>query len=230
MFMPFFDPTMIMLIPAVIMALWAQGKVKRAYEKYSKVGNSAELTGAQVARRILDRFGLQDVAVHATRGMLSDHYDPAKRAVFLSEGNYAKTSIAALAVAAHEVGHAIQHSEGYAALRFRSALVMPVQLGSFLAFPLVLIGLFMSSAGLIDVGIVLFSLVVVFHLVTLPVEFDASRRAVNILSTDGYISPVETEGAKAVLNAAAWTYVAAAASAVLNLLRLVLIRGMVGDD
>jgi len=230
MFIPFFDPTFFLLIPAIIMAFWAQGRVKNAYKKYSQIANGAGLSGAQVARKILDRFGLNDVEVHPTKGVLSDHYDPAKRAVFLSVDNYQNGSIAGLAVAAHEVGHAIQHSEEYSPLRWRSALVMPVQLGSWMAFPLVLIGMFMASPAMIDIGIILFSAVVVFHLVTLPVEFDASKRAIQILSTDGYISTQEVDGAKKVLNAAAWTYVAAATMAIINLLRLVLLRGMIGDD
>ena len=230
MFFPIFDPTMVLLIPAILLALWAQSKVKRAYNKFSKIANTSGLTGAQVARRILDRFGLQDVEVRATNGMLSDHYDPMKRVVVLSEANYSRNSIAALAVAAHEVGHAIQHAKGYAMLKIRGALAGPVQFGSFLAWPIVIIGFLFSSPALIDAGIILFSLVVAFHMVTLPVEFDASRRAIAILNTDGYIQPVESEGAKKVLDAAAWTYVAAAAGAVLTLLRLVLLRGMISSD
>jgi len=231
MFFPLFDPTMILLIPAVILAVWAQNRVKSAYRKYSRIANRSGLTGAQTARRILDRFGLSDVEVKPARGVLSDHYDPRNRTVFLSEHNYSQPSVAGLAVAAHEVGHAVQHKEGYAMLRFRHALVGPVQFGSWLAFPLVIIGFIMGSGGihLIDAGIVLFSLVVLFHMVTLPVEFDASRRALAVLNTDGYVMADEAAGAKAMLTAAAWTYVAAATSAILTLLRLVLLRGMVGD-
>ncbi len=231
--MPFmmFDPTFFLLIPALILAFWAQSKVQGAYRTYSQVYNSAGLKGADVARRILDRFGLFDVKVEPTRGVLSDHYDPGKRVVRLSEGNFASPSLAALAVAAHEVGHAIQHSEGYSALKFRHALVGPVQLGSWLAFPLFFVGLIFSSfQSLMDIGIVLFALVVVFHLVTLPVEFDASRRAIQILGTDGYLRSEEVTGARKVLSAAAWTYVASATMAVVQLLRLLVLRGMVSDD
>jgi len=230
MFFPIFDPTMILLIPAIILGIWAQNKVRRAFEKYSRYANSAGLTGAQTARRILDRFGLNDVEVTSTNGMLSDHYDPSKRVVVLSEANYSHSSVAALAVAAHEVGHAIQHAHGYSMLKLRGAMAMPVQLTSWLVWPVVIIGFLVANPTMIDAGIVLFSLVVVFHLVTLPVEFDASKRAIQILSTDGYILPAETEGAKKVLSAAAWTYVAAAAGSILTLLRLVLLRGMIGRD
>jgi Zn-dependent membrane protease YugP len=229
MFVPFFDPTMILLIPAIILAVWAQSKVKSAYKKYSRVANQSGLTGAQVARRILDRFGLSDVEVKTTRGMLSDHYDPRSRTVVLSEHNFSQPSVAGLAVAAHEVGHAVQHKEGYSMLKFRHALVGPVQFGSWLAFPLVIVGLLVASPGLIDFGIILFSLVVLFHLVTLPVEFDASRRAIAVLNTDGYVLPDEAEGAKKMLNAAAWTYVAAAAAAILNLVRLLLLRSFINE-
>ncbi|MDP8205130.1 MAG: zinc metallopeptidase [Candidatus Electryonea clarkiae] len=230
MFIPFFDPTMILLIPALILALWAQSRVKSAFKQYSKIANGSRLTGAQVARRILDRYALQDVEVEAVSGMLSDHYDPLKRVVRLSESNFSQPSLAGLAVAAHECGHAIQHSEGYSALRFRHSLARPVQFGSWAAFPLFFLGLIFSSPGMMDIGIVLFSLAVLFHMVTLPVEFDASKRAIAILNTDGYLTPNEVKGAKKVLDAAAWTYVAAATMAVLQLLRLLLLRGMIGDD
>ncbi len=225
----FFDSTIILILPAFIFALWAQSKVQGTYKKYSRVYSSSGLTGAKVARRILDRFGLNDVPVEATSGVLSDHYDPTKRKVRLSEGNYGSTSLAAIAVAAHEVGHAIQHKEGYAALKFRHAMVAPLQIGSFMAWPLLIAGFIFASPSLIDIGIVLFSLTVVFHLVTLPVELDASRRAIQILNTDGYVMPQEASHAKKVLSAAAWTYVAAAAMAILQLLRLFVLRGMMDD-
>lgn len=230
MFFPFLDPTFILLIPAVILAIWAQSKVSGAYRKYSRLRNSAGITGAQVARRILDQYGLQDIEVQAVQGRMSDHYDPVKRVLRLSSENYESPSIAAMAIAAHESGHALQHAEGYAALKFRHAMVAPVNIGSTLAFPLFFIGLIFASPTLMDVGIVFFSLAVLFHMVTLPVELDASRRAVRILSTDGYILPEEAKGAKRMLSAAAWTYVAAATMAVLQLLRLVLLRGMFGGD
>ncbi|HEX03635.1 MAG TPA: zinc metallopeptidase [Bacteroidetes bacterium] len=221
---PIFDWTIILVIPAIILSIWAQNKVKSAYKKYSQIASSSGLTGEQVAKRILNQHGMQDVKVVPTRGVLSDHYDPRKRVVALSEHNFHKPSIAGMAVAAHEVGHAIQHHEGFAMLKFRNALASPVQFGSWMAFPLVLIGLFMASPAMLDAGIVLFSLVVLFHLVTLPVEFDASRRALAILRTDGYVPPQEAVGAKKVLDAAAWTYVAAATVAILNLVRLLILR------
>ncbi len=230
MFMPLFDPTIILLLPALVLALWAQNKVMSAYRRYSRIPSSSGLTGAQTARRILDRFGLQDVRVEAAQGTLSDHYDPLKRVVRLSPDNYSRPSLAAMAIAAHEVGHAIQHKEGYAALKVRHAIVGPVQFGSWLAFPLFFIGLLFASPAMMDIGIVLFSIAVLFHLVTLPVEFDASRRAIAILSTDGYVAPGEAAGARKVLSAAAWTYVAAATMALLQLVRLILLRGVFGGD
>ncbi len=229
MMVPFLDWTIVLIIPAIILSIWAQNKVKSAYKKYSQVASSSGLTGEQVAKRILKQQGMQDVEVVATRGVLTDHYDPRKRVVALSEHNFSQPSIAGMAVAAHEVGHAIQHKQGFAMLQFRSALAMPVQFGSWMAFPLVLIGLFMASPAMLDAGIILFSLVVLFHLVTLPVEFDASRRALAILRTDGYVPPQEATGAKKVLDAAAWTYVAAATAAILNLVRLLILRGAMDD-
>ena len=226
---PIFDWTIILLIPAIILSIWAQSKVKNAYKKFSQVRSSSGLTGKDVARRILDNHGMQDVEVTVSRGMLSDHYDPRKRVVALSEHNYQHPTVAGMAVAAHEVGHAIQHEQGYSMLKFRHAMVGPVQFGSWLSFPLILIGIFMASPMMLDIGIVLFSLVVLFHLVTLPVEFDASRRAMAILRTDGYVPVQEADGAKKMLQAAAWTYVAAATAAVLNLVRLLLLRGMIDD-
>ncbi len=230
MFMPIFDPTFFLLIPALILAFWAQSKVQNTYKKYSRVRNLSGLNGAQTARRILDNFGLQDVKVEKVSGLLSDHYDPVKKVVRLSETNYVQPSVAGLAVAAHECGHAIQHSEGYSALKLRHAMVKPVQIGSWAAFPLFLVGLFMASPAMMDIGIILFSLAVLFHMVTLPVEFDASKRAIQILSTDGYVNPNEASDAKRVLDAAAWTYVAAATMAALQLVRLLLLRGMIGGD
>ncbi len=229
MMLPIFDWTIVLIIPAIILSVWAQSKVKSAYNKFSQIRSGAGLTGKQVARRILDNHGLQDVEVVESRGVLSDHYDPMKKVVALSSHNYNEPSVAGLAIAAHECGHAIQHKQDYSMLRFRHTLAMPVQVGSWMSFPLILIGIFMASPMMLDAGIVLFSLVVLFHLVTLPVEFDASRRAMAILRTDGYVAPQEATGAKKVLDAAAWTYVAAATAAILNLVRLLLLRGMIDD-
>ncbi|MBZ0263268.1 zinc metallopeptidase [bacterium] len=230
MFMPMFDPTFILLIPALIFTFWAQGKVRGAYKKYSKVSNNAGLNGAQTARRILDRYGMSDVQIEMVAGELSDHYDPRTKVVRLSEKIHSGNSIASVAVAAHEVGHAIQHNEGYSALKLRHAMVGPVNFGSTMAMPLFFIGLIFTSPAMMDIGIVLFSLAVAFHLVTLPVEFNASNRAIKILSTDGYIYPEESKQARKMLNAAAWTYVAAATMALITLLRFILLRGMMGGD
>ncbi len=230
MFFPIFDPTMILLIPALIFAFWAQSKVKSTYKRYSGIHNSAGLSGREVARQILDQSGLYNVEIEAVAGTLSDHYDPVKEKVRLSEQNYNSTSLAALAVAAHEVGHAVQHSEGYSALRLRHSLVGPVNFSSMLAFPRFLIGLFLANPTMMDIGIIFFSLAVVFHLVTLPVEFDASKRAILVLNQEGYLDPKETAGAKKVLDAAAWTYVAAAAMSMLQLVRFVMLRGMFGGN
>jgi uncharacterized protein len=228
--MPFFgfgfDPTFVLLIPAFIFAMWAQWKVQNTYQKYSQVRASNGRTGREMAAAILARNGLSDVPVEQAGGFLSDHYDPRTRSVHLSPHNYQTDSIAAIAVAAHEVGHAIQHQQGYVPLNFRSTLFPVVNIGSWLAMPLFFIGLILGSAGgiLMDLGILFFLGVVLFQTVTLPVEFDASRRALVQLTESGAISTDEVGMAKKVLDAAALTYVAAAAVALLQLVRLVLIR------
>ncbi len=225
--MPFmFDWTFILLLPALGFALWAQSKVRGTYRKYSQIRSRANITGAQVARRILDSQGLSGVKVEATKGELTDHYDPRTRVVRLSEVVYGSTSLAALGVAAHETGHALQHKFGYAPLQLRSTLVPVAQFGTWLAFPLFFIGfIFTSIHWLMDVGILFFAAAVLFSLVTLPVEYNASARAMKILSSGGYLSPDETTGARKILDAAAWTYVAAATMAVLQLVRLLVLRG-----
>ncbi|MBD3166056.1 peptidase [bacterium] len=225
----FLDPTILLLIPAFIFALVAQGKVKGAYKKFSRMRNQSGLTGADAARRILRNHGITDVEVEPSRGMLSDHYDPTKKKVRLSEENYNKSTVAALAIAAHEVGHAIQHHESYSFLKFRHALAGPVNIGSWGAFPLFIIGFIFASPTLVDIGIFLFLGVVLFHLITLPVEFDASKRAMAILRTDGYVQPQESDGAKKMLNAAAMTYVASATMAIVELVRLLILRGMMEE-
>jgi hypothetical protein len=221
----FFDSTMLLLIPALIFAIYAQIKIKSAYKKFSAVKSYSAMSGAQVADRILKQNGIYDVKVEAVAGQLSDHYDPAKKAVRLSEDNFRSHSLAALAVAAHEVGHAIQHKNAYAPLKLRHTILPVTNIASFAAFPLFIIGMFMSSGFLMDLGIIFFGAVVVFHLVTLPVEFNASKRALAALTNNGYLMNTELDGARKVLNAAALTYVAAAAMALMNLLRLILIRG-----
>lgn len=220
----YYDWTFILLIPAFILALYAQNKVKGTYRKYLKIPSAWGRTGAQVARSILDHQGLQSVAVVEGQGFLGDHYDPAKRQVSLSPDNYRGTSLAALAVSAHETGHAIQHKESYVPLKWRTAIYPAANIGSNLAFPLLIIGFIFSFPALIDIGIAVFSAAVLFQLITLPVEFNASSRALLILKTNGFLTTQEVGGAKKVLDAAALTYVAAAAMALIQLLRLLILR------
>jgi uncharacterized protein len=225
----FFDPTMILLIPALFFAMWAQHRVRSTYEKWSRVPSSLGRAGADVARTILGQNALSQVEVEPVPGVLSDHYDPRKRAVRLSEGIYHSRSVAALSVAAHECGHAIQHKVGYAPLNLRTAIVPISGFGSTLAMPLFLVGFIFGSgsgqlAWLMDLGILLYTAAVAFHVITLPVEFNASSRAMAQLKRGGYLSPEETRGAKEVLDAAALTYVAATAMAALHLIRLLVLR------
>ncbi|MFC4617788.1 zinc metallopeptidase [Camelliibacillus cellulosilyticus] len=208
---------LIMIIP-----LWAQGRVRGAYSKYSRVANGTGLTGAQVARRILDDHGLYDVDIEEVGGMLSDHYDPQAKVLRLSSEIYHGTSIAGTAVAAHEVGHAIQDKVDYAPMRIRHALVPVANLGSGLSWILILAGIFLHLAGLALIGVIFFGAAVLFQIVTLPVEFDASRRALVQLDKLGLVTGDEKSGARKVLSAAALTYVAAALVALMELLRFVL--------
>jgi len=224
----FFDPTMVLLIPGIILAMYAQSKVQTTFQKYSRVLASRGITGAQVARKILDSRGLYDVGVETIGGRLSDHYDPKSRKVRLSNEVYRGNSLASLGVAAHEVGHAIQHDTGYAPLFIRNSIVPITRFGSTLSFPLLLIGLLMGATPLVQAGVLLFTAVVSFQVITLPVEFNASSRALTILSNEGFLSQEELAGTKRVLDAAALTYVAAALMAALNLLRLLIISGMLG--
>lgn len=207
----------------IIIPLWAQAKVRSTYSKYSKKPTSSQRTGAEVARKILDDNGLYHVNIEQTRGKLSDHYDPRSKVVRLSEDIYHGRSMASSAIAAHEVGHAIQDQEEYAFMRFRSALVPVANLGSNLAFFLILGGIFFQATGLFLIGILFFAAAVLFQLVTLPVEFDASNRAMTQLISTGIIRNDEERETKKVLNAAALTYVAAALVAVLELARFILI-------
>ena len=221
MFSFFLNPFFI--LPMILVA-WAQMRVRSAFNKYSQVASAARLSGAETARRILRQQGIYDVSVEETSGMLSDHYDPRAKAVRLSSDNFHGHHLAGLAVAAHEVGHAIQHARGYVPLNLRHAILPVANLGSTLGFPLILAGMFFEAAGLMDLGIMFFAGAVLFQIVTLPVEFNASSRAMAILS-QGYLAGDEMRSARRVLNAAAMTYVAAAATAVLNLLGLLLMRG-----
>ncbi len=225
MFPFMFDWTMILILPALGLALWAQSKVKGTYRKFSEVRSRLGMTGQQVARRILDQNGLHDVPVEPVAGELTDHYHPGERKIRLSEGIYGSTSLAALAVAAHEVGHAIQHKTGYQAMTWRASLVPVANIGSMAAIPLFFIGMLVPAfTWLMDLGIIFFAGAVLFHMVTLPVEFDASRRAVAILGNGSFLAPDEVQGAKRVLDAAAWTYVAAATMALLQMVRLIILR------
>ena len=218
----YFDPTMLIVLPGLLLALWAQFKVNSTYAKYSRVSSRRGMTAAQAARRLLDENGLSEVRIERIGGRLSDHYDPRAKVLRLSDDVMNSTSVAALGVAAHEAGHAVQDATNYRPLMLRSALVPVVSLGSNLAIPLFLLGLIFTWEPLVNVGIILFGLVVVFSLVTLPVEFNASGRAVALLSS-GYLPQDEVKGVKKVLSAAALTYVAAALQAILQLLRLVLL-------
>ncbi len=225
-----FDPTWILLIPALLFALWAQWRVQHTYNQMMQVRASNGLTGRDMARTIMTRNGITDVTVEEVNGVLSDHYDPASKKVRLSAPVYEGDSLASIAVAAHEIGHVLQHKEGYAPLAIRSAIVPVANFGSTLAFPLFFIGfLFGRNLGqfsnlLMDLGIVFFSGAVAFQLVTLPVEFNASKRAMVQLTETGALAPQEVGMAKKVLDAAALTYVAAAAMAALQLLRLIVLR------
>ena len=224
MYYPYFDSTMIVLIPAIILAMYAQSKVKSTYEKYVRIASQKGYTGAEAARAILDRNGLTDVRIEHIRGTLSDHYDPRTRVLRLSDMVYRGNSISSSAIAAHEVGHAIQHARDYAPLRFRNAIVPVVNFASNLSWLFILAGLFLSFTGLIDIGIILFTGSVVFQIVTLPVEFNASSRALDELESVGVLTREEIPHSKKVLDAAALTYVAATATAVAQLVRLLLLR------
>ena len=215
----------------ILIPLWAQMKVKGAYKKYSKVPSSSHMRGAEVARKILDDNGLYHVGVEETRGYLSDHYDPRSKTVRLSSNNYHGHSIAAAAIAAHEVGHAIQDQEDYAFLRFRHALVPVANLGSNLSWVFIMIGFLATISEMVLLGIIFMAAAVLFQLVTLPVEFNASNRAMDQVISAGIIRNDEERETKKVLNAAALTYVAAALVAVMELLRLILIyTGMTRDE
>ncbi|RKY58978.1 MAG: hypothetical protein DRP95_05465 [Candidatus Latescibacterota bacterium] len=219
----FFDPTMVLLIPAIILALYAQAKVRGAYAQFSRVRSRRGYTGAQVARELLDAHGLSHVDIEPIPGTLTDHYDPRARVLRLSQGVYYSDSLAAVGVAAHEAGHAVQHGVGYAPLIFRNHFVPIASFGSTLAWPLFFIGLFMGGGFLLKLGVLLFSGAVLFHIVTLPVELTASHRALKMLSSLGILARDEIAGAKKVLTAAAWTYVASAAMAVMQLLRMLIL-------
>lgn len=225
MMYPFLDSTIVLLIPALLFSLWAQFRIKRAFSKYSEIRAVSGVTADQVSRVLLDKFGLGNVKVERIQGHLTDHYDPRSKVLRLSDAVSGNSSIAAIGVAAHEVGHAIQDKEGYAFLRLRNSIVPAVNISSSMSMPLFFIGLIMGYTPLLNIGILLFCGVLVFHLVTLPVEFDASARALKLLSETGLLAGNEVGGAKAVLDAAALTYVAALVMTILQLVRLLALRG-----
>ena len=223
-----FDWTYLLLIIGMFLSLAASAKLKSTFARYKRVRSASGLTGEEAARRILYSAGITDVQVRPVAGSLTDHYDPRTKTVNLSQDIYGQTSLAAVGVAAHECGHAIQHQNSYFPLTLRTAIVPVANLGSTLAWPLILIGLFFTrntGAVLINLGIICFSFAVIFQLVTLPVEFNASARALRILGEQGILSDSELPYTKKVLKAAALTYVASAAAAILQLLRLVLLFG-----
>ena len=226
------DTTILVLIPAMIFAFWAQMRVNSTFKKYAKVPSRRGLTGAEAARRVLDANGLRHVTVERVHSHLTDHFDPKAGVIRLSDATYASTSVAAIGVAAHEAGHAVQHAEGYVPIKVRAAIIPLTRFGSFLAMPLFLIGLLMGSGSYLGygigtifmvTGILFFSFSTLFQLVTLPTEFNASARAMKALEDGGLLADDELPGAKATLSAAAMTYVAALASSLASLLRLILI-------
>ena len=229
----YFDPTYMLVILGVIICMMASAKMNSTFNKYSRVRNHSGMTGREAAEEILRRAGIYDVRVEHISGNLTDHYDPRSKVLRLSDATYNSTSVAAMGVAAHECGHAVQHETGYVPLKIRGALVPIANFGSTIAWPLIIIGLFFnsrSSALFLNLGILAFSLAVLFQIVTLPVEFNASRRAVKALETGGMLYGEEIKQTKAVLGAAAMTYVASAASMILQLLRLILIGGRRRND
>ncbi len=219
----FFDYYYIILvIPAMILAVWAQFKVKSTYNKFEKVGNTRRITGAYAAQAVLTHYGINDVRIEQVSGKLSDHYDPKSKVIRLSTAVYGGSSIAAVGIACHEAGHAAQHAENYAPIKIRNSLVPVCNIGSSLGIPLAILGYFLGFEPLISIGLLLYAAIALFHLVTLPVEFNASRRAVKVIDETGLLYDDEINGAKKVLKAAAMTYVASMLVALANLLRLVL--------
>lgn len=226
----YFDPTYFLLIIGMLLAMGASAKLKTTFARYSNIRSYSGMTGAQTAQRILQSAGIYDVQVVPISGHLTDHYDPAKKQVCLSEPIYNRNSLAAVGVAAHECGHAIQHAQNYAPLNLRSAIVPVANIGSSLSWPIFILGLIFSMRGLLMTGIILFTAAVIFQLVTLPVEYNASSRALKMLENTGILIPDEVSGARKVLSAAALTYVAALAASILQLLRLVILAGGLRND
>lgn len=223
----FFDPTIILVLIGVVISMWASARVNSTFSRYNKVRSATGMTGADVAKRLLNNQGIYDVTVRKVAGNLTDHYDPRTKTVNLSESVHDSTSVAAIGVAAHECGHAMQDNTEYVPLKLRAAIVPVANIGARISWPLILLGVFIAGFGspFVQIGILLFSLSVIFQLVTLPVEFNASARAVRLLDETGILMGEEVDGTRKVLGAAALTYVAAAAASILQLLRLVILFG-----
>lgn len=227
----FWDRTMVLLIPAILLSLYAQFKISSTYKHYSKIRSQSGLTGAQAARALLNSNGLYDVRVERVGGQLSDHYDPSARVISLSEDVYQGNSLSSVAVAAHETGHALQHASGYFPMQLRSSFVPVANLGSGAGQILIMVGIFIPSVSwLLELGILAFTFAVLFQIITLPVEYNASHRALTLLQEGNLLGGEELRGARSVLNAAALTYVAAALAAVLTLARFILIARGRSDD
>lgn len=226
----YYDPTYILVIIGAVICMIASANVRHTFSKYSQTGNSRGLTAEQVAARILREAGLGNIPVQRVSGNLTDHYDPRNKVLRLSDSVYGSTSVAAVGVAAHECGHAIQDKADYVPIRLRNAIVPVVNIGSRLSWPVILLGILLGMTRLLHIGILLFAFVLVFQVVTLPVEFNASGRALKILESGGILSGDEMRGARKVLAAAAMTYVTAVVSTLLQLLRLVLLFGRRTDD
>ncbi len=226
MYYPYFDPTYILVIIGVVISLAASARVRSTFARYSRVRSMSGLTGAQAAQRLLQASGIYDVQIEHVRGNLTDHYDPRTKVLRLSDSVYGQSSLAAIGVAAHECGHAIQHQHAYFPLQLRSAIVPVANFGSMMAWPIILLGLFLGGSPLlINIGIILFTAAVLFQVITLPVEFNASKRAITRLGETKILYDEELRQSKKVLNAAALTYVAAAAASILQLLRLIILFG-----
>lgn len=225
----FFDISMIVLIPGMLLGMYAQAKVNSTYNRYSRVGSRSGYTGAQFARKMLNDNGLYDVSITQVNGHLSDHYDPRANQVRLSTEVYNGTSIASLGIAAHEVGHAVQHANNYLPLTVHNMVVPATNISSYVYLPLIMIGIFMNSMSMVQLGIIVFGVIVFFQLITLPVEFNASRRAIATLGSDQILDTEELTGAKKVLGAAALTYVAALVAAISQLLQFLWIFGSDND-
>lgn len=224
MYFPYYlDWTIVLIIPGIIVAVWAQSKVNRAYRTYSKIPVSNGITGREAAQRILEGSGLRYIDIRMTNGVLSDNYNPRKRTLNLSEANYSGSSIAAVAVAAHETGHALQHGDGFFPLQIRSLMAPVISAASYMLWPLLILGMMAGFAQTIDIAVYIFLGIFVFQLITLPVEYNASRRALYALAAGNILSEQEMYGARKMLNAAALTYVAATLIALLNVMRFAMI-------